>query len=324
MPSDSEHVYVINGFYAAMRSKYTSPGSSVYYYSVEWNAAELSWSDFRSEVLGATDPETAVAGSMRREIMSRYESLGLASKPNVGDNGVHGSASPFEGLAERLNWLGTTLDDDATGHALLEAGVKRDTLLQWTKDPQVDLDGSYSSLFDAFEDLDVPQVLKMAQKIGGDPSADTPKFGTNQAFMFIKPHANNLATRALVKTALRDRGITVLEEGEIDAVTILSRKLIDTHYYAIANKASLSKPVELKPPEKKIAEFATKCALACKHWNVAAAPATRTQHAFASPAARAIAHALAPPLSQVRHHMGGGARWRAVLQCGRRVRRSPH
>ena len=70
MPSDSEHVYVINGFYAAMRSKYTSPGSSVYYYSVEWNAAELSWSDFRSEVLGATDPETAVAGSMRREIMS--------------------------------------------------------------------------------------------------------------------------------------------------------------------------------------------------------------------------------------------------------------
>ncbi len=41
--------------------------------------------------------------------------------------------------------------------------------------------------------------------------------------------------------------MAVLAEGEIDAVTILSRKLIDTHYYAIANKASLSKPVELNP-----------------------------------------------------------------------------
>ena len=146
---EPEHVYVINGFYAAMRAKYTTPGSSVYYFSVQWDSSELSWADFRAQVLGATDPEAAAAGSMRKEILSRWESLGLASKPNVGDNGVHGSASPFEGLAERLNWLGATLDEDATGHALLEAGVKRDTLLQWTKDPQVDLEGSMTSLFDA-------------------------------------------------------------------------------------------------------------------------------------------------------------------------------
>ena len=88
-------------------------------------------------------------------------------------------------------------------------------------------------------------MLKKAQKLGGDPFEDTPKFKTNQAFMFIKPHANNVAVRALVKTALRENGITVLDEGEIDAVTILSRKLIDTHYGAIASKASLLKPVEL-------------------------------------------------------------------------------
>ena len=117
----------------------------------------------------------------------------------MGDNGVHASASPFEGLAERLNWLGATLDDDATGHALLEAGVKRDTLLQWTKDPQVDNDGTPTSLFDAFEDMDIKPMLKMSQKLGGDPFEDPPNFSTNQAFLFIKPHANNLATRALVE-----------------------------------------------------------------------------------------------------------------------------
>merc|ERR1719421_2706340 len=133
--------------------------------------------------------------------------------------------------------------------------------MQWTKDPQVDLDGSMSSLFDAFEDTSAPQMLKLAQKLGGDPFEDTPKFGTNQAFLFIKPHANNHAVRALVKAQLREHNISVVDEGEIDAVTILSRKLIDTHYYAIANKASLSKPVELNPPEKKIAEFKTKFGL---------------------------------------------------------------
>ena len=38
--------------------------------------------------------------------LSRYKALGLTSKPNTGDNGVHASASPFEAMAERANWLG--------------------------------------------------------------------------------------------------------------------------------------------------------------------------------------------------------------------------
>merc|ERR1712216_267101 len=92
----------------------------------------------------------------------------------------------------------------------------------------------------------------------GDPFEDTPKFSKNQAFMFIKPHANNLSTRALVKSLFREHSFAVLDEGEIDAVTILSRKLIDTHYYAIANKASLSKPFELNMGDAKQSEFSIK------------------------------------------------------------------
>ena len=40
----ADSIYVVNGFYAAMRSKYTSPGSSIYYYTVSWDAASLSLS----------------------------------------------------------------------------------------------------------------------------------------------------------------------------------------------------------------------------------------------------------------------------------------
>jgi hypothetical protein len=39
---------------------------------------------------------------------------------------------------------------------------------------------------------------------------------------------------------------------------MLSRKLVDNHYYSIANKASLSKPTELHPPSGKLSEFTAK------------------------------------------------------------------
>eukprot|EP00966_Prymnesium_polylepis_P017760 409219-Prymnesium_polylepis.1 len=86
MPSD-DHIFVINGFYAAMRSKYTKPGASIHYFSVSWNSEVLPWSEFRANVLGATDPEHAAEGSIRREIFQRWEALGLKSRPTTGDNG---------------------------------------------------------------------------------------------------------------------------------------------------------------------------------------------------------------------------------------------
>ena len=241
-------IFVINGFYASMRSKYTASAASIYYHAVQWDAAALSWAEFRASVLGATDPEKAQSGSMREQVCARWQELGLAAKPDVGDNGVHGSASPFEGLSERLNWLGGTVDEDETALALMAAGVKKPTLLSWTKDPQVEVDGASQSLFDTFEDMDIGPMLKMAQKVGGDPFEDTPKFSKHQAFVFIKPHAVTDGVKALVKSILRARSMAIVGEGAISSAQISKGKLIDTHYYAIANKASLSKPVELNPP----------------------------------------------------------------------------
>jgi hypothetical protein len=56
-------------------------------------------------VLGPTDPKQAPEGSLRNMILNDWQALGLEYEPNTGDNCVHASASPFEGLAERLNWL---------------------------------------------------------------------------------------------------------------------------------------------------------------------------------------------------------------------------
>merc|ERR1740138_1978976 len=66
-------IYVINGFYMNMRGKFTAPGTSIYYYEVEWNPKDLAWGDFREKVLGGTDPKTAYTDSARHLIYANWE-----------------------------------------------------------------------------------------------------------------------------------------------------------------------------------------------------------------------------------------------------------
>eukprot|EP00913_Durusdinium_trenchii_P002223 g2053.t1 len=98
-----------------MRSKFTAPGTSIYYYEVEWPTEKMSWADFRG----------------------KWSDLGLKAQPDTGDNGVHASASPFEALAERSNWLRASISKDSP----------------WRR---VEFEGGKKSLFDLLEDLDAP------------------------------------------------------------------------------------------------------------------------------------------------------------------------
>jgi len=100
-----------------------------------------SWEEFRVKVLGATDPKTAAEGSARREIYEKWKELKLKAVPNVGDNGVHASASPFEAFTERCHWLKASPEADAFGAACLAAGVSKETLLEYANDPTVNFEG---------------------------------------------------------------------------------------------------------------------------------------------------------------------------------------
>jgi len=157
-----ESLYVFNGFFMSMRSKFVGKDDSIHCFEVEWDPAELSWSDFRNKLLGPTDPAEGPATSIRRTILETYKELGLTSVPNKGDNGVHASASPFEGLAEKNNWLGIEIADDAFGKALIDAGLSVETIKEWSVDPRVEQPGGagLGSVFDALEDVDVEDCLK--------------------------------------------------------------------------------------------------------------------------------------------------------------------
>ena len=164
-------IYVMNGFYMQMRAAYTNPGEKIQWYTVSWPADSLSWEDFRGKVLGATDPTAAPKDSIRRQILDKYKELGLKTKPDTGNNGVHASASPFEALAERMNWLGVAVEEDNFGKGLLAAKVTPGTIKVWAEDSQVSVEGETApgktmSVFDTLEDLDSDIVLSKVRKIG--------------------------------------------------------------------------------------------------------------------------------------------------------------
>merc|ERR1711990_770496 len=154
-----ESIYCFNGFFMSMRNKFTAPGLSIYYYSVEWDSDVLSWADFRGKVLGPTDPAEAPADSLRGQVLAKWKDLGLKSEPNVGDNGVHASASPFEAFAERNNWMGIPVFKDRFGRLMLDEDAPMDTIKAWSVDPQVKLGDKQGSIFDALEDMDADDCL---------------------------------------------------------------------------------------------------------------------------------------------------------------------
>jgi len=172
--------YVFNGFFMTMRAGFVKEGATVYYYVVEFNTSDLSWADFRGQVLGPTDPATAPADSLRGAAFAGWKDLELPSEPNTGENCCHASASPFEGLCERMNWLGYTAQRDSWGKALLDAGVRAATIKEWSLDPQVTygdkLAPTTKSIWDSLEDMDAQPCIDKCVELATWKPLAKPKF----------------------------------------------------------------------------------------------------------------------------------------------------
>ena len=101
------------------------------------------------------------------------------------NNGVHASASPLEGYAERANWLGIAPAEDQFGRQLLAVGISEELLAKWMQDPRVPIPGpgensgagasnsnadrerqkQHVSLFDLLEDLDVGPCIEVCRRV---------------------------------------------------------------------------------------------------------------------------------------------------------------
>jgi len=154
-------LFVLNGFYARMREKFTKAGVVVHWHVVAFESSKLPWKDFRSKVIGSTNPVDAADGSLRARIRDNWQSLGLAEETNYQDNGVHASASPLEALRERKVWLGDDVAADDFGKKVAERSVV--SLEKLVGNCDLILDDAEGPAFDLLEEMDAEETLKVLE-----------------------------------------------------------------------------------------------------------------------------------------------------------------
>ena len=164
---DGDPVYLINGFHARQLEHFTQPERSIVVFSL---CGDLDWQDARTRFIGATCPQDAVEGSIRRQLLERAYDYGLkAVTPSW--NGVHLSASPIEGLIELIryqsdyeNGKALTVADFRFGQQLIEAFGKEKT--DWLlTNPSVEYEGEIVSIFDLSEEKNAGTCIDMLKKI---------------------------------------------------------------------------------------------------------------------------------------------------------------
>uniref|UniRef100_A0A7S3LIH5 Nucleoside diphosphate kinase-like domain-containing protein n=1 Tax=Aplanochytrium stocchinoi TaxID=215587 RepID=A0A7S3LIH5_9STRA len=174
---DRKHHYVINGFYLAMRERFVKENALVHFFTVEFDENKISWSCFRNEIIGGTDPSKAMKGSIRNLIYEDWERLGLDSIPDYGNNGVHASAGPIEAFRERLLWDDEFIDDpfneinirnDNLGGQLIAAGITMQTIHALINNADIETKsntGILNSAFDATENLNTSDAIELIKNI---------------------------------------------------------------------------------------------------------------------------------------------------------------
>lgn len=166
---EEANLWVVDGFYPAMREKFLKEESSIMLYVVGFDPHVLNWAKFRGEVIGATNPADAAPTSLRAKIKARWEQLDLANEPDNTDNGVHASAGPLEALKERITWLNFPLAHDPTGNFLVELAVwdeqKHHVLDMLLENPLLEVAGSKGKAFDLTEDKDTSDLYIFANNV---------------------------------------------------------------------------------------------------------------------------------------------------------------
>jgi Nucleoside diphosphate kinase len=135
---------VINAFHPAQLEHFTEPGAMVIAFDVTFR---YSWSEFRDKTLGATDPQKAQPGSLRRKLLDAAKDLNIR-QVSQNRNCIHGSGGPIEGMTEISRFFRTDLSRTQYGAQMLSSGFDMEKLRWAAANPTL---GSGSSLFEATE-----------------------------------------------------------------------------------------------------------------------------------------------------------------------------
>eukprot|EP00854_Cymbomonas_tetramitiformis_P011213 gene11213-13252_t len=115
--------YIVNGHFLVLRESFVQPGVEVKYFVVEWNSSKLPWNKFLQDVIGSPDPLQASPESLRGHIAAAWQDFGLDDMPDAQNNVLHASASAYEAMIEKLNWLDGEVATDPFGKELLRSAA---------------------------------------------------------------------------------------------------------------------------------------------------------------------------------------------------------
>jgi len=158
---------LLNPFHAYQLVPFTTVGNALIAFE---GISTLPWETLRSKICGVTDPKAAEVGSLRNLFLLNKESLGLA-EVDRGNNGVHMSAGPLEGMVELARFFSDhdthnkiTYDQTAFGSFLGNKGASVERVQELAQNPILNLEGKAVSAFDATEEKDVGESATILLK----------------------------------------------------------------------------------------------------------------------------------------------------------------
>lgn len=149
--------YAINAFYPSMEANFYNPETVIHYHVVEFDSSQVSWKQFRKDILGVTNASKADPESFRGKLYSEFP----VEFPGR-DNFIHGSAGPLEGLVERtIHEADFEFTSNPVGAYLAKRGVTLESFIEWKKAQSIEALGN---LFDETEEKNTDEILQILEQ----------------------------------------------------------------------------------------------------------------------------------------------------------------
>jgi hypothetical protein len=164
-----DKLILINAFHPVQLAHFTEASHRILLVLVHSNSG---WPALRDEMIGVTFPEKALPESIRGTLYANPRKFGLEAV-GIGNNGVHLSAGPFEGMFEIQNFLGSILKSDPQARPplllkkMMAKGMGFDEALGALKNPPLEANGRATDLFSATENMDSDEAIAFWMKAKG-------------------------------------------------------------------------------------------------------------------------------------------------------------
>lgn len=159
---EGDTIYLLNGFHPKQLREFTGNKQTIVVMPVQ---SDSDWAPLRQQMIGATNPQKAEDGSIRRQLLEHQTDLGIATV-DQGHNGVHLSAGPFEAIGEVCRFVsGNTVAEKleppqtALGEWFVSQGISPAQLEAAVRNQSVEIDGQRTSVFDETEEQNADHAL---------------------------------------------------------------------------------------------------------------------------------------------------------------------